>query len=314
MINAVVLAGGKDREESWSSSKELFFDIVYRMSYGKMKIPGSYKSFMDIGGEIEGVKKRRPCIEYILYALDKSDRIGRVAIVADRDKLEEKLDTGIKTYMKKCTAVQQVGSIRENAMRGYKALEERKHTLFITGDSPKTTTESIDEFLDKCAQYTEKFDIIYPLVGKRVHYVFDKILKRKYMGIVDDITDNKDKFKSKYGARQFRITSMILANPENIKNTGSIDSLYSIRNLALPQNWFKAWKMGFSEEILKMAKSLIWKRETPKMSDIERKLSCFMGTRFKFVEIDNPGPSFDLDDKDDDRRIEEINNFQEAGR
>jgi hypothetical protein len=46
-----------------------------------------------------------------------------------------------------------------------------------------------------------------------------------------------------------------------------------------------------------------------KMSDIERKLSSFLGTRFKFVELDDASSSFDLDDVDDYKRIEEINGF-----
>lgn len=310
MVDAVVLAGGKEKDKSWSFSKEVFFKLVYLVSYGKAKIPGSYKSFINVDGEIEGVKKKRPCIEYILHALDKSDLIEKAAIVTDKRKLEEKLDLNIKNYMKKCIAVQQVGSIKDNALAGYSALGRKGHTLFVTGDSPKTTAESIDEFLDKCSPYTEKFDVIYPLVGKRVHYKFDRIWKRKYIGIVDDITGNKDKFKSRYGVRQFRITSMILANPENIKNKEAIDSFYSIRNLALPQNWFRACKIGFKEEIFKILKSIVFRKEMLKMSEIEGKMSSFLGTRFKFVELDNPGPSFDLDDTGDDKRIEKMNGYE----
>lgn len=310
MVNAVVLAGGKEKDESWSSSKEVFFKLLYLMSYGKAKIPGSYKSFINVDGEIEGVKKKRPCIEYILHALDKSDLVEKVAIVTDKRKLEETLDLNIKNYMKKSIAVQQVGSIKENALAGYSALGTKGQTLFITGDSPKTTAESIEEFLEKCSPHSERFDVIYPLVGKRVHYKFDKIWKRRYIGIVDDTTGNKDKFKNRYGVRQFRITSMILANPENIENKDAIDEMYSIRNLALPQNWFRACEIGFKDEIIKILKSIVFRKEMLKMSDIERKMSSFLETRFKFVELDNPGPSFDLDDMDDDKRIEKTNGYE----
>jgi hypothetical protein len=60
MVNAVVLAGGKDKTTAVDVAGWILFNIPYFLVYRKIKIPGSYKSFMKVGGEIEGVYKRRP--------------------------------------------------------------------------------------------------------------------------------------------------------------------------------------------------------------------------------------------------------------
>lgn len=304
MINAVVLAGGREKTGLADAVGWALFQIPYFMSYQKIKLPGSYKSFMKVGGEIEGVYKRRPALEYLLYSLDKSDLIGKVAIVTDKKKMQEKLDVSIKNYTGKCSIVQQAGSIKENALHGYNSLDGKGHALFIAGDSPKTTVHNIKEFISKCEPEMDKFDFFYPIVGKRVHHRYDELFRRKYFWINDDITENrdKDKFKNKYGQRGFRILGMILANPENIHDNNAIDFIYDIRNIASPHNIIKAYKT-FREELWKLASKELG------LGDVESKMSSLLKTRFKFVEIDDAGPSFDLDDIGDDKIIEKINGY-----
>lgn len=302
MVNAVVLAGGKEKTNFIDIAKWVLFQIPYFITYQKIKLPGSCKSFMKVGGEIEGMYKRRPAIEYLLYSLDKSNLIEKVAIVTNTKKMQEKLDVNIKNYMGKCSIIPQVGSIKENAFHGYNSLKEKGHTLFIAGDSPQTTVQNLNEFKSKYEPYMDEFDILCPIVGKRVHYKYDKRFRRKYFWLDDDVTENEDPFVDKHGRRGFRMMSMILANPENIHNKDAIDFLYDIRNIASLNNIIKAYGT-FREELWKIAKKKL------KLSDLESKLSNLLETRFKFVELDDASPSFDLDDIGDDRRIEIINGY-----
>lgn len=305
MVNAVVLAGGKDKTTAGDVAGWILFNIPYLLVYHKIKIPGSYKSFMKVGGEIEGVYKRRPSLEYILNALDKSNIIEKVAIVTNPKKFEEKLDVSIKNYMSKCTVVQQVGSIMQNAMEGYKALNEKGHTLFIAGDSPQTTKENIEEFWGKSIPYLSKYSFIYPFVSRETHHKYDKIFRRLYFGIYDDTTKSEnisDAAKKRRKKKNARITSMSLVNPEDVGNKEMIDYLYDIRNIAAPQNWVRAYRI-FKEEIKKILSDNLT------FYDVERKMSYLMETRFKVLELGDARSSLDLDDIGDDKRIEIVNGY-----
>ncbi|MFH1249133.1 MAG: hypothetical protein V1660_03195 [archaeon] len=299
MVNAVVLAGGKDCFALKDKASWALMQVPYFIAYQKLKIPGSYNSFINVYGEIDGVHKRRPALEYVLNSLNQSKLIDRIAVVTKKKKLEEKLDISIKNYMEKSSIVEQCGSIKENALKGYESLQKQGHTLFIAGDSPKTTVNNIDDFLNKCEAYKKDYDIIYPIVNKKSHHKYDKIFRRKYFWIIDDITGNKDEFE-RGGKRGFRIMSMTLANPNKVRNNKAIDFLYDIRNIAAPQNVIKAYR-EFKNEIFKIIKGDL------KLSDIEKKLSSLLQTRFKIIEIEDAGPSFDIDDVGDSERISRIN-------
>ena len=51
------------------------------------------------------------------------------------------------------------------------------------------------------------------------------------------------------------------------------------------------------------------KREPVALSDIEKRISQLLDTRFKFVELEDASSSFDLDDIGDEIRIERATGF-----
>jgi hypothetical protein len=224
--------------------------------------------------------------------------IGRAAIVTNPKKLEEKLDVSIKNYMSKCIVVPQVGSIMQNAMEGYKALGEKGHTLFIAGDSPQTTKENIEEFLGISSQYLDDYDFIYPVVDKRAHRKYDKTFKRLYFKIRNRAIGEID---------EVRITSMALVNPEGVGKREMINFFYSIRNIAAPQNWIKAYRV-FGDDI----KKAFFHNLT--LADVEARMSSLMETRFKLARLEDARSSLDLDDVGDDRRIEIANGYHDYTR
>lgn len=300
MINAVVLAGGRSK----ATLDDLLNRVVEYPFYHEIYLFGKYKPLIKVGGEIDGIKKRRPAIEYTLHSLTASKNVEGIIVVGDKEKLERGLDINLKTYAEKCRFVQQAGTLKQNALHGYNNLEKKGHTLFITADAPLSTRGGIDDFIEACQKDFDKYDIFYPLVGRKYLYRYEKLYKmRKYFWVSDDITNNQDEFTVK-GMRGFRISNMVIANPEKIGKPEFLDFAYNARKLRNPLSIFKLART-FQPELVKYVQGKL------KLSDIQEKISQVLGARFRIIEIKDALSSLDIDAEGDEKSIEKINCYKE---
>ncbi|MFH0831668.1 MAG: nucleotidyltransferase family protein [archaeon] len=301
MINAVVLAGGRSK----ATLDDILSKIVEYPFYHEIYLFGKYKPLIKVGGEIDGIKKRRPVIEYTLHALAESKNIEGITVIGNKEKLERGLDINLKIYSERCRFVQQAGSLRENVFQGYRESGTKGHALFITADAPLSTREGVDSFIEACQKDFENYDCFYPIVSRKFLHQYESFYRtRKYFWVEDDITNNSDDFMEK-GMRGFRISNMAIANPEKIRSPEFIDFAYSARKLRNPLNVGKLVGMCWGEIFKYMAGKL-------KLSEIQEKISRTLGTRLKFVEIEDALSSLDVDAEGDEKSIEKINNYSQT--
>ncbi len=300
MVNAVVLAGGKSKV----TLEDLLGRIIELPFYREVYLFGTYKPLIKVGGEIEGIRKMRPVIEYPLHALAASKNIEGIKVVGEKEKLEKGLDINLKIYSERCDIIQQVGSLSENVLHGYKSFGKKEHTLFLTADAPLSTSEGIDNFISICSKDFAKYDVFYPVVSRKHLYKYEDSFKnRRYFWIRDDVTNEQDEFMIK-GMRGFRIANMVIANIDAIKNLDFVDFAYSARKLRNPINAIKLLATFWEEEVK-------YFKGTLKLSEVQDKISDVLGTRFKLVEIADAGSSLDLDAYCDKEGIEKINGYHE---
>lgn len=119
MVNAVVLAGGKEKLGHYKSKATLEFN-------------------------------NKRCIDYVVEALNKADNIDKVMIVGNIEHLGEEI-LGRKVTQERRVFIQ-------NAVSGYEALrlelrdknwKDKEPLFYIFSDIPFVTAESIDDFLDR---------------------------------------------------------------------------------------------------------------------------------------------------------------------
>ena len=150
MYNAIVLAGGV--------SKNLSADRVQ-----------IYEAFIDIGG--------KPMLYFVLNALLKSERIGKILVVGPMKLLAE-LDLPEKVKL-----VQSGETILDTVVNGITALGSLEKTLIVTVDVPFITAAAIDDFLMQCE--AEEGDFYYPIIEKSVSEAKFPQSKRTYVKLTD---------------------------------------------------------------------------------------------------------------------------------
>jgi GTP:adenosylcobinamide-phosphate guanylyltransferase len=179
MYNAIVLAGGV--------SKELSADHVQ-----------TYEAFIDIGG--------KPMLYFVLKALLKSEKIGKILVAGPMKLLAE---IGLP---EKVRLVQSGETILDTVLNGITALESLKKTLIITVDVPFITAAAIDDFLMQCE--AEEGDFYYPIIEKSISEAKFPQGKRTYVKLTEGTFTGGNIFlvKPEIIPNCMRIAKQIIAN------------------------------------------------------------------------------------------------------
>lgn len=301
MVNAIVLAGGKVKMSFFDPFKLIGYYLIYGEKY--YFTTGKYKPLIKICKEINGIKKIRPLLEYTLYSLFLSKKVDKIVVVGEKERLEDSLDLKIKNYSSNCSIIQQKGSLKENILQGYYFLNKKGPALFISADSPLTTPKSIDCFIETFSKEKKDFDFFFAITSRKSLYKYEKIIHHPYFWVIDDKNTENDSFSDKFGRRGFRVANMAFADPERIDNLKMVDLSYDLRKLRNPLNLFKIFGL-YKEEVIK------YFNKTLKISEIEKKMSDSFGTRFRLVEIEDPNTSLDIDSEEDNKAIQDLENYQ----
>ena len=170
MVSAIVMAGYNNNREVKRYSR------IVAEHYGEKFIETGYKPLREFSSVKNGRQVRKPLIQYTLEKLFANEFIDEIVIVGHQMLLEQRLGEFIQQFEKPCCIVNQSSKIPEdvigrfnivrrkvkytsiagNLIKGYaasKACREKKHALFVASDSPLTTNEFVNRFLEVGQQF-----------------------------------------------------------------------------------------------------------------------------------------------------------------
>lgn len=298
-FSAIIMAGGTKK----FSFKEFFwYRILDFFIYHEWYLRRGYKCVSRIKRELDGEKKPRPMLEYVLHAVQQVPLINDVIVVGPKKEIEESLEGRLDSIYTKAEIVEQTESFGGNALKGYLNRKiKKRHALFFTGDSPTTTSEAINEFLDLAKELIDEYDIIIPVQTERVLRPFHPLFHRPYLRVRPDViypenyiyADELDE-KGRVGFRQ---GNMLLADVSGVSKF-KLNEAYLARKLL--RNLRKL-KEVFGDTIVSR-----YFHEGITASEIAQNLGEYAGKRIQFVGVESAGLQFDVDSEDDRRNVEKI--------
>jgi len=236
MLNALILAGNKEK--------------------GPLEIATNVENKALI------IIDKKPIIEYVVDALNKTDKIDRVVVIGPVKELYPYIG-------KKVEKILEPGdSILENMEMGLKYYNSENNLLILTSDIPLITPQAIEEFVKI---NIERGALIgYPIITK------SKIIE-KYPSTV------RTYFKMKEGI--FCGGNIVFFKPEIFfKQKMLIQELFNIRK----STWKYAKIFGFKFIIKFLLKTLT-------LEDIENKITKIIGCKSAAIMISYPEIMIDLD-------------------
>ena len=315
MVSAVVMAGYSNKREVKRYSR------IVAEHYGEKFIEAGYKPLREFKSILNGQQVSKPLIQYTLEKLFENERIDEIVIVGHQMLLEQRLRNFIKKFEKPCRIVNQnskipgdilrqfkiktrkvkYNSIAGNFIKGYavtKAFREKKHALIIASDSPLTTNEFVNRFLDEIQQYEDESAIIVPaiLVDERK----DK-LGRLPLRLQNDSQYQLPGPKDEYGRQGFRLSALISANPHRF-NVNTANTAYSLRKCLNPNVQIKLFKitrgLGYTNVYSKY-----FLRKDLSIVEVENIGSAHFGGRLKIIPMIGEEATYDYDGTDLEYRM-----------
>ncbi|MFA5384109.1 MAG: nucleotidyltransferase family protein [Eubacteriales bacterium] len=164
IIDAIILAGSLNNGQLKDSSSVL------------------YEALIPIGARI--------MVEYVIDALLKSSKIGKIVVVGPEIELDESIKERIRFVFPG-------ESLLDNAQRGFDCLPAGRRVLVATSDIPLITAEVVDDFINQCQD--ESADLFYPIVSRDVIQNSFANAERTYVRLQENV---------------FTGGNLILLNPE----------------------------------------------------------------------------------------------------
>ena len=310
MISAVVMAGYNNKREVKRYSR------IVAEHYGEKFIETGYKPLREFETVINGVRISKPLIRYTLEKLFESELIDEIIIVGHQMLLEQRLHKFIRQFDKPCHIVNQnsripgeivrqfkiktrkvkYSSIAGNFIKGYAAsrscLEDR-HALFVASDSPMTTNEFINRFINVVYQYWEEAAIIVPAI--LINEKRDK-LGRLPIRLQNDSRFQLSGQQDEYGRQGFRLSSLVMANPHGF-DVNTANTAYSLRKCLNPKVQLKLFKitrgLGYPNVYSKY-----FIRKDLSIVEVENIVSAHFGGRLKIIPMIGEETTYDYDGTD----------------
>ena len=255
MTSAIVMAGYNNKREVKKYSR------MVAEHYGQKFIEAGYKPLREFKSVKNGRPETKPLIQYTLERLFENEYIDEIIIVGHQMLLEQRLGNFIQNFEKPCQLVNQSSkiphdvirsfninprkvkhnSIAGNFIKGYaasNACNKENHALFVAADSPLTTNEFINRFLDLVQQHENEAAIILPiiLVGDQKDQ-----LGRQPLRLLNDSQYQLKGTKDDYGRHGFRLSSLISVNPHRF-DVNTVNTAYNLRKLVSPNVQLKLFR------------------------------------------------------------------------
>ena len=256
MGSAIVMAGYNNKR-----AVKRYGRIVAE-HYGEKFIETGYKPLREFSTVENGREVRKPLIQYTLEKLFENVFIDDIVIVGHQMLLEQTLGDFIQQFDKPCILVNQSSkipddvvrrfkiirrkakhnSIAGNLIKGYaasKAGQDRRHALFVASDSPLTTNDFVNRFLEVVPQFKGEAAIIVPAI--LIEKGSDR-LGRPPLRLINDSSFKLSDQTDGYGRQGFRISSLIYANP-HMFDINTANTAYNLRKCLNPKVQIKLFKI-----------------------------------------------------------------------
>jgi molybdopterin-guanine dinucleotide biosynthesis protein A len=315
MVSAILMAGYNNKREVKKYSK------IVAEHYGEKFIETGYKPLREFKTIKDGKEESKPLIQYTLETLFACDLVDEIVIVGHQMLLEQRLGNLINEFEKPCCIVNQnskipanvikrfnisqrkvkQSSIAGNSIKGYAAstaFRDRKHALFVASDSPLTTREFIERFLNTVQKYQEQAAIIFPAV--LIKDSKDK-LGRYPVKLLNDTQYQLSNKKNSYGRQGFRLSPLVFANPHFI-NINTANTAYSLRKCLNPRVQLKLLRimrrLGYTNVYSKY-----FLRKDLSIKEVENITSEFFDGRAKLIPMTGEEATYDYDGTDLEYRM-----------
>lgn len=101
----------------------------------------------------------KPMVNYVIEALQNSKKVENLIVVGPLE-IRDSLPSHV-------TLVPAGADLTENIFIGLNALDKKNLILYVTADIPFINPESIDDFVERCAEL--EADIYYPVISKEAN-------------------------------------------------------------------------------------------------------------------------------------------------
>ena len=310
MVSAILMAGYNNKREVKKYSK------IVAEHYGEKFIETGYKPLREFKTIKDGKEEKKPLIQYTLETLFACDLVDEIVIVGHQMLLEQRLGNLINEFEKPCCIVNQnskippnvikrfnisqrkvkQSSIAGNSIKGYAAstaFRDRKHALFVASDSPLTTREFIERFLNTVQKYQEQATIIFPAV--LIKDSKDK-LGRYPVKLLNDTQYHLSNKKDSYSRQGFRLSPLMFANP-HFFNINTANTAYHLRKCLNPKVQLKLFRITRSLGYPNVY-SKYFLRKNLSIKEVENITSEFFDGRVKLIPMTGEEATYDYDGTD----------------
>ncbi|MBT1278479.1 nucleotidyltransferase family protein [Thermoanaerobacter sp. CM-CNRG TB177] len=141
--------------------------IILAGSTKEDKLPD--KAFIEIKGKY--------MISYVIEALRGCDKIDKIAVVGDPEKLKKVVGIDV--------IIEQADNIMDNVLKGVELFKNDKRVLILTCDIPMLTKEAVCDFIEKSE--ATGADLCYPIVRKEDNLKKFPEAKRTYARVKEGV-------------------------------------------------------------------------------------------------------------------------------
>ena len=315
MVSAILMAGYNNKREVKRYGR------MVAEHYGEKFIEAGYKPLREFSTVENGRQVRKPLIQYTLERLFANAFIDEIVIVGHQMLLEQRLGEFIQQFEKPCCIVNQssrisddvirrfnivrgkvkYNSIAGNLIKGYaasKACQEKKHALFVASDSPLTTNEFVNRFLEVVPQFKGEAAIIIPAI--LIAEGRDR-LGRPPLRLINDSSFKLGDQKDGYGRQGFRLSPLIFANP-HMFDINTANTAYNLRKCLNPKVQLKLFKitrgLGYPNVYSKY-----FLRKDLSVKETANILGSFFNGRLEITPLTGIRATYDYDGTDQEYRM-----------
>ncbi len=315
MVSAIVMAGYNNKREVKRYSR------IVAEHYGEKFIESGYKPLREFSSVENGRQVSKPLIQYTLEKLFANEFIDEIVIVGHQMLLEQRLGDFIQQFDKPCCLVNQSSKIPDDVMRrfnivrrkvkynsiagnlikGYaasKACHEKKHALFVASDSPLTTNEFVNRFLEVVQQFKGEAALIFPAIlideGK-------DMLGRPPLRLINDSSFKLSDKKDGYGRQGFRLSALIFANP-HMFDINTANTAYNLRKCLNPTVQLKLFQITRNQGYPNVY-SKYFLRKDLSIKETANILGAFFNGRLELIPMTGVEATYDYDGTDQEYRM-----------
>lgn len=307
MNSAILLAGYNNKR-----AVEKYSHIVEK-DYGERYIETGYKPLHEFTVTIDGVHVKKPLLQFTLEVLIQDDLIEDIVIVGHKGQIEHRIGSFLASQKKEIVLIDQntplsdeiieefklhpketpTSSVGGNFIKGYKASRAGKRkepALFVASDSPMTTLDFINRFLERGEKHMDEAGILLPAVYTNPKK--DK-LGRPPLLLINDTGEDIPEKKDKFGRNGFRLSSVLLADPHRI-DVNMINVMYSLRKALNPRTQMRIFRVGREVGYPRIYNRYFVKKNLS-IHQCEAICSAFFKGKFKAIPMHDIRSTYDFD-------------------